>query len=308
MVQDTTPFIEQRRTGRSRVIRRLLIAVLAVVVIGAGVAMAVTLGRSPVSASDVCTGPWYPSPQCTGVAAGAQLLTLEPNEDDTAYRVRTPGTVLDGVHIRGDLLITADDVTVRNSQIDGSVNAEYSGVVYPFTISDSTIGPHTGCITSPGVGVGEYTATRVHIRNHGDGFRVSGDNVLIQDSYVNMCSNAGGHADGVQDYTGGTNVVVRHNTFDQRSAQDYTAPIFIQQSREVIVEDNLLAGGTYTLRVKNTLNGAMTVRNNKVVDQTWAYGPTDIDCATVDFMGNELVRIDDSYSVTSILGPIQCPS
>ncbi|OPG13614.1 hypothetical protein B1L11_07855, partial [Microbispora sp. GKU 823] len=67
---------------------------------------------------------------------GTRLKTFRPNFYG-AYRVTQDGTVLDGVHIPGTLLITAQNVTVRNSQIDGDVKNDYDGKIYPFTISDS---------------------------------------------------------------------------------------------------------------------------------------------------------------------------
>lgn len=280
------------------------------VAVAAAIVLVVALTTWIVSRNrqhEPCLGDRFPSADCTGVPTGTALRTLPLDPDGPVFRVRKPGTVLEGVHIPGDLLITADDVTVRNSQIDGSVNGEYARRVYSFTISDSTVGPADGCLTAPAVGTGEYTALRLNIRGHGDGFRFSGNDVLIQDSLVTLCSNPGDHSDGVQDYTGGTNLVVRHNTIDQRGARDITAPIFIGQSRDVVVEDNLLAGGTYTIRVKNTLGGSMAVRDNKVVDQTWAYGPTDTLCDSVTFTGNELVTVDNGYRVTSTVGPITCP-
>ena len=56
-----------------------------------------------------------------------------------------------------------------------------------------------------------------------EGPRVAGSNILIEDNLIgSMCSNSGDHADGIQGYGGGTNIVIRHNTIDLRTAKDVT--------------------------------------------------------------------------------------
>ncbi|WP_285742831.1 hypothetical protein [Lentzea sp. NBRC 105346] len=224
-----------------------------------------------------------------------------------AYRVTQAGAVIEGKHITGDLLITANNVIVRNSQIDGSVINEYGPNHYSFTISDSTVGPASGCLTAPGVGESEFTATRVHVRGHGDGFRASGNNIKIDESYVKLCSNPGDHSDGIQTYMMGTGLVLNHTTIDQRSATSVTAPIFIVDSgtRDVSVTNNLVMGGTYSIQLKNA-SGTQVVQNNRLVDKSWIYGPVEADCAEINWSGNTLVNIDANYNVTSTVGPLNC--
>jgi hypothetical protein len=251
--------------------------------------------------------PAYPTPACTGVPAGTKLTSLAPNLDGVTYRVTTRGAVLNGVHIAGNLLITADDVTVRNSQIDGTVLDEYSNKSYSFTITDSTVGPAVGCLTDPGIGQANFKASGVLVRGHGDGFRDSGDNITIRESYVHLCSNPGDHSDGIQTYMAGRGLVFDHNTVDQRDAKDITAPIFLVDDHtvDVTVTDNLIMGGTYSIQLKNA-HGTLVVRNNKLVDRSWVYGPVDADCGRIDWSGNTLVTIDRDYRVTSTVGPLPC--
>jgi hypothetical protein len=248
----------------------------------------------------------YPNPATTGVPAGTSLRTISLNSGDT-YRVSTPGTVLDGVHISGDLLITAQNVTIKRSQIDGGVLDEYAGKHYSFTITDSTVGPASGCLTSPGIGEANYRATRVLIRGHGDGFRASGDGIDIQDSYVRLCSNPGDHSDGIQTYLTGKGLVLNHTTIDQRNVSSFNAPIFIvdDQTEDVTVTNNLVMGGTYTIQLKN-FHGSAVVKYNRVVNKSWAYGPVEADCPRIDWSGNTLVTIDANYGISSVVGPLPC--
>ncbi|WP_204039210.1 DUF4082 domain-containing protein [Acrocarpospora phusangensis] len=245
----------------------------------------------------------HPTPACTGVPAGTKLTKL----GNGFYQVKTAGTVLDGVHIQGDLLITANNVTIKNSQIDGGVVGEQDNKFYSFTITDSTVGPASGCITDPGIGDATYTATRVHVRGHSDGFRASGDKIVIKDSYVKLCSSPGDHSDGIQSYVTGKGLVFDHNTVDQRDARHITAPIFLTDPRQVDITltNNLIMGGTFSIQVKNA-KGALIVRNNKLVDRSWVYGPVEADCSLIDWQNNSLVTIDENYKVTRTVGPLDC--
>ncbi|OPG05587.1 hypothetical protein, partial [Microbispora sp. GKU 823] len=72
----------------------------------------------------------------------------------------------------------------------------------------------------------------------------------------------------------------------------------------VQVTNNLLIGGTYTIRVR-AASGAV-VRDNAVVNQAWDYGPSDTDCSKTNWTGNRLVTIDDEYNVTSTVKNLPC--
>ncbi len=245
----------------------------------------------------------HPNAATTGVPPGTKLTDLGHGD----YEVRQNGARLNAVHISGDLLIIAFNVVITNSQIDGQVLDEYADRHYSFTISDSTVGPTSGCQTLPGVGEANFTATRVHIRGHGDGFRASGDNINIQDSYVKLCSNPGDHSDGIQTYITGKGLVLNHTTIDQRDAHDVTAPVFITDpgAVDVTVTNNLVMGGTYSIQVKNA-KGTVIVKNNDLVNHTWEYGPVEADCGSIQWSGNQLVTIDSNYRVTSVAGPLPC--
>ena len=184
---------------------------------------------------------------------GTKLTELKLNMDGDSVRITKPGTVLNAVHIPGSLLITADNVTITNSQIDGQIIGVYDNKRYSFTVSDSTVGPTDRCDTAPGILDAGFTATRVHIRGHGDGFSVSGDNVTIKDSFILLCSNPGDHSDGIQTVGASKNLTFHHNTVDQRKAPSHTAPVFlVDRTQGVTVTDNLLIGGTYTVSQDRT--------------------------------------------------------
>lgn len=249
--------------------------------------------------------PRYPTPACTGVPSRLKLKTI--NGD---FNANQPGQRINGKHITGSLLISADGVTVTNSWIDGQVTNGSSGPVsHSFTIRDSTVGTATGCTLETGISQSRFTATRVLVQGHGDGFGDAGDDIVIQDSFVRLCGFENAHSDGVQGYQGGHNVIVRHNTIDQRAVPDsgQTAPIFFSDgSKDATVLDNLLMGGSQTLRVHNG-GGHYVVRGNRVVKDAWVFGPVNSDCQAIStWSDNRLVTIDASYRVTSLGADLAC--
>lgn len=255
---------------------------------------------------------------------------------DGDYFANTPGEVIDKWHITGSLIIKASNVTISNSQIDGTVNNEYASGVFagPYTITDSTVGPASGCIINPGVNDQNYTATRVHIRGHDDGFRAGGPDIAIRDSYVKLCADdPNSHSDGVQDFPFTRNLVVDHTTFDLCGAWTFdrnkpacnvdanypgiNGGIFINSnpsigggSGDVTITNNLVIGGIDSVWLW-PVRGTWIVTGNRVVEGTWkslAY-ETNGQCAKVTtWSDNTTVTIDTSYNITSTVRTAACPN
>ncbi|RFU43041.1 right-handed parallel beta-helix repeat-containing protein [Actinomadura logoneensis] len=263
--------------------------------------------------------PAYPTPDCTGAPhtlAAPRKVRL--NVDNDALLVDKPGTVLEGVHVPGNLVIAADDVTIRNSVIDGRVTNDYKDANHPFTITDSTVGRPDRCVSEDAVGTARYRASGLLVRGFSHGFKVSGDaakggDVEITDSYVKNCSNGADHADGIQVWgvRDARHLVVRHNTFDQRGVSDFTAPLFLADSAggtisDVTVENNLVAGGTYSIQLKHVA-GRLVVRDNRMVDRSWSYAPVESWCHAIQtWTGNTVVTVDAAYRITRTVRPLPC--
>lgn len=265
----------------------------------------------------------YPTLTNTGVPAGTAL---------TAYAgdmvITTANTVVDKRKVSGNIDVRAPGVVIRNSEIGGIVVNDNNVNHYAFTIENSTVGPATGCSSwgNGAIGTKNYSAKKVLVRGFGDGFRIAGGNVLIQDSYVALCTtNPDAHSDGIQAYgaANGKNIVIDHNVIDQRNILDgtATAPIFIpndgvnqgNQNLEVTVTNNVLAGGGFSLRVYGDLPfTAPSVSGNKIVDKTYAYGPVDINCARIArWKDNAVVTYD--FANGKVLSEVrsldnECPS
>jgi len=119
------------------------------------------------------------------VPTGTQLRVHEGD-----LTVTTPGAVIDGVEVRGLLIIKAANVVIKNSRILGRAVDNHVGLVsnvnsgLPFTIMDSEI---TAAAPSPynnGIFASAFTAVRVDISNVVDPIRVIGGDVEIRDSWL----------------------------------------------------------------------------------------------------------------------------
>ena len=267
--------------------------------LGVTVSVLLFIGQAAANAQTA-----WPTPSTTGVPAGTVLTTV------SSVTLSSSGQVLDSRLVTGDVTVAASNVVIKNSEIRGRVINSGGG---SFTIQDSLVGPATGCANIEAVGYQNYTARRVRMRNVSDGFRVSGNNILIEDSFVLLCSSPGDHSDGIQAYGGGMNVIVRHNTIDQRNAQDVTSPIFFaDSSKSAIVENNLLMGGGYTLRIHDDYNpdvGPWVVMGNRIVSGAWQYGAVNTvntNCATTTWSDNRLVTIDGNYNILGYGALVNC--
>lgn len=126
----------------------------------------------------------FPNASNTGIPAGTQLT------DYTGpMRITTPGTVISGKTIRGNLDILAEGVVVENSMVYGSVHNDTTGTGSSFTIRDSEIdaGGPLGEEALDGTGVfgRQFTALRVNVYG---GKRGIGCWELceVRDSYVHV--------------------------------------------------------------------------------------------------------------------------
>lgn len=262
-----------------------------------------------------CPLPKYPMPSCTGVPGGTSLTTI-----NGTYQAKTTGEVINAKRITGDLVILANNVTITNSEIDGTIYNDNGSLHGSFTVTDTTIGPASGCIGQPAINDSNYTARRVLSRNHDDGFRIGPPgNVAVYDSYVQNCyllpSQAppdGSHSDGVQAVCAGTacaNVTVVHNTFDGTKVPTTNMLNLTDTSlSNVKATDNLLAGGAYIIDSWWHSGATWTFTNNRLVNKTWAYGAVTAEdsCSHQTWSGNTLVTIDANYNITSTVGPQPC--
>lgn len=245
--------------------------------------------------------------------------------------VNTPNAVIDGWHVTGTLLVNAPGVTVKNSWIEGYLDNEATALGSArMTVTDTTIGNPNRCDPQPGLGEHDYTATRVRIIGQGDGFRVSGSNVSISDSYVQTCNDPNNHDDGVQIYCPAPdlpqpcqNIVVNHNTLSNALTGNFTAPLFGGQQpggnngqlANSKFTSNLLYGGVYSIYLYGT---GLTITGNRIATNPWrspgdgntyngwVYGASDVTCSTVTWSDNRAVTIDGNWQPNNAGAALNC--
>jgi len=192
--------------------------------------------------------------------------------------VTQAGTVIDGADIRGSVKIQAANVVIRRSRITGGAGSPgvYVGSG-SLTLEDTTITGFDDAVTGD-----NYTATRVEVTGmQDDGFKIS-SNDTIQDSYCHDIGMAvGAHADCGQVQSGLNNAIVRRNWFDPGAAGNsalFIAPDLGPTSTgPLLVENNVLGGGNFTVQCVDGNNGTyflgnITLRNNHFLTNS-QYGP-----------------------------------
>lgn len=136
-----------------------------------------------------------------------------------------------------------------------------------------------------GLGYSDVTIRRCNIHHVNDGLRMASRSVLedswvhdlsrisVRDQYGNWVEQ---HPDAVQ-ITGGSDITVRHNTLSCIEDDGGVGNACVQINRvnpvtDVLIEDNWLDGGNYTVNIVNSVEGPVVLRNNRY-GGTWRYGP-----------------------------------
>ncbi len=218
-----------------------------------------------------------PGPETTGVPAGT---TLTPSG---SLHVRQAGTVVEGLDIDGCVIVSADDVTIRNTRVrcakprGGVAVRLYSGTARLTLDSVEVDGRGSAPVC---VGWGGYTLRRVDLHGCVDGARF-GHRVTIEDSWVHDLARIGTlHPDALQT-TSGSDVTIRRNTLDARSPSGGFSNAALMMGSElgskalerVTVEGNHLNGGNYALNVRGDITASdVVIRDNVFGDHT-RYGP-----------------------------------
>jgi hypothetical protein len=190
---------------------------------------------------------------------------------DGDLTITTPGTVIDGLDIRGFVRVKAANVVIRNSIIRGPATP----LTAPMSLVQSDAGPGTNLLIQDSeiyaqapsrfvdgiVGMG-FTLRRVDIHTVIDQVKIIGDNVTVDASYLhgNLFYPADGtniesHDDNVQVAIGANITVVNSTLIDSTNAA-----VMITQDRGSVTG--------FTFRGNSADNGACTIN---VAEKT--YGP-----------------------------------
>lgn len=207
-------------------------------------------------------------PGASNTGPTAPLTTINGN-----VTYSTAGQTIINTRINGCVEVRAANVTLRNVWVVGNgcfyaVRNFATGLV----IEDSYIacgGRGTG-VTATG-----YTVRRSEITGCENGFNVGGQ-VTVEDSWVHALDDSGdAHTDGAQFNQGAANITFRHNTIVV-SAPGSTSAIIMwdeggTQNSNVVISNNLLAGGTYTLYCPRQNSSNVRVIGNRFGNYQYGY-------------------------------------
>lgn len=255
--------------GQPRARRLLLLGLAAVLVVGAGVALATTWwpgDPSPGAAAD--TGSGFPNASNTGVPSGVALTPSGP------LTVTTNGAVIDALDVTGCIDVRASNVTIKNTRVryaggcSGEVVHVSSGT--NLTVADSELDGQRRSDCGESIGYSNYTVIRTNMHHCTDGPRIGGNaTIVIRDSYIHDLSDLpGDHGDGIQCYQGTGPVTIQHNTIQGAMNAAFMTADYC--SGTLAFDNNLLFGGGFTFRL---YDNTATVTNNVWVRNAWEYGP-----------------------------------
>jgi hypothetical protein len=288
--------------------------VIVVVAVGAALAIAVTRGggppagrthhsssassQPPAGVGNCAAAPsrcGFPDGSTTGVPAGVALKDVPGQVSKGAgwhwdsrgwVEVDGNGATFSGYRVQANIDVTADNVTISNNLIN--TGGDGFGISLRHT-SNVTIAHNT--ITSPSAGsdrlmvgiktiYGDETGTTVlgnDISHTATGVQI--DAGLIQDNYIHaMGYKPGDHVNGTTSNSGQAPLTIRHNTIlnqvDQTDAVSLFEDFGTQHDR--VIDNNLLAGGGYTIYGGANPGGAQTsnikITNNRISTIYYPHG------------------------------------
>ncbi len=238
-----------------------------------------TASQTPSPTQDEPAGPpvtYWPDSDSTGVPSSTSLTVVAGWVSATV-----PGQVLEGLDIRGCVRVKASNVIIRRSRVTcdgtdyaiGQVNGATGLLVEDVEIDG-------GGLTVASICCGDYTARRVNTYNSEDGPRV-GSRTTIEDSYIHhLKRRVDSHNDALQT-TGGSDIIIRHNNlqaYNPTTNDPFNAAIMLGSTTapslsRVLIEDNLLNGGNYTVNFRaDTVADNVVVRSN-YFQRDYRYGP-----------------------------------
>ncbi len=224
----------------------------------------------------------FPDATNTGVPEGTQLTAA------ATCTITQNDAVLDAQDFACNLRVTGKNVKITRSRIhpepgDGNYAVSTDGGDGSVVIEDSEISGAQNAI-----GYGNFTCRRCNIHGFSEDGAKLGSNVTIVDSYIHgFDSSPGAHADGAQLQAGENGIRVSHNTIDARDTGGGTAPnaaLFISpdlgptSDGPLVIENNLLAGGNFTVQIVDGNNGQyllhdITLAGNRFVKDSYSFGP-----------------------------------
>ncbi len=244
-----------------------------------------------------------PSPPSAGYPNASNTGPTGPLAESTGnISVGVAGTVIQDRKINGCITVNADNVTIRNSEIHcnqygiANLNAANTGLLIEDVLIECGHQPGDEAVTAY-----NYTIRRSEAFGC-ENVLWCNANCVIEDNYLHdpICYSCWPqpwpHTDTIQVSNGGSNIRIEHNTVygAYTSRQDFGNGAFSiaeatgHSVTNVVVNNNLVAGGGYTLRCPD--RGTFTWNNNRFsriyVSTVGGWGPIFPTCLRHPRSGN----------------------
>jgi hypothetical protein len=251
-----------------------------------------------LTSSEAALAAGFPDERSTGVPTAIVfrhfLGTLHVTSDNA---------VIDALHIKGNVIIDAKNVTLKNVELtsDTPWHAIYvKDGADGFTLMDSEI--DGGGSTVNGV-LGHGTFLRNDIHNVDNGINVTGAS-LIQDNYIHSLQGGpDAHYDGIEN-NGASNVQILHNTIINDHGQ--TSAVMLNNDfgdlADIKIDGNHLVGGGYTVYLDGRFAGgtvddaSISITNNEIGGGEWGdfalYGNEPVISGNVDATPGKSINQD----------------
>ncbi|KAE8764880.1 right-handed parallel beta-helix repeat-containing protein [Georgenia thermotolerans] len=260
----------------------LLAAALAVALAGVAAVLVLVRGApAPPTAAAAGAGSCDTFPQLpenrptaatTGVSPDAELV------ESGSLLIETPGTVVEGKEITGNIVINADDVTIRNNRINVT---EWYGITYDEEVTGTKIIGNE-ILTEDGGYVAIAATDAVICGNYIHGFENAitlGRRSIVQANFIEKFQGMPGedpHFDGIEIYHGSHTHVWGNNimlTDPSGAWLEDTGAVNItthwSDIKDVDIRGNWIGGGSYTLYVEGTSDHDYD--DIRIIDNRW-YG------------------------------------
>lgn len=207
-----------------------------------------------------------PNADTTGPPAGTALKA------SGGITISTAGAVYDGYKFSGDVVVRADNVTIRNSVINGKVNYNAQGLK---VVRTEIAGPGGGYTTKyPAIGYDNYTCDGCDIHGWGDGAHVS-NNTTIKNSWIHDIPASGESHNQAILSLGGSNITITNNVLTGGDSYNFTAALSLLNQglafKNTLVQGNLFNGGGYCVYAggESKGNAARPSSNVRFLDNTF---------------------------------------
>ena len=211
----------------------------------------------------------FPTAATTGVPAGVTLTSM------AGLTITTPGTVIDSKNVNGNITVAANNVTIKNSKINGRVIARgISGLLLQRV---EIAGPSSTTEKLPGVGYSGFTCDGCNVHGWGDGFMMDND-VTIKNSWVHDLkafgdpANGGSHNQAILSL-GGNNFTITNNRLDAGSQGNFSASLSLFNQwgaiTNTLVQGNLFNGGGYCVYAGYDVAGKNYPSNVRYINNTF---------------------------------------